>query len=126
MIENLALLACLLLTCLSIFQLALIGGVPLGEYAWGGASLVLPTKLRIGSAVAIVLYGMFALIILDKAGLLNIISSATAVNIGIWVIVGYLFIGVLANLASKSKRERIVMTPIALVLALLFLAVALN
>ncbi len=53
---------CLLLAALAGFQAALLAGAPLGEYAWGGQHRVLPRRLRIGSAVAIVLYLLFAVI----------------------------------------------------------------
>jgi hypothetical protein len=38
------------------FQLLLAAGLPLGEYAWGGAHRILPRSLRIGSLVATFIY----------------------------------------------------------------------
>ena len=44
-----------ILALLAVFQLALVLGAPLGRFAWGGTHRVLPARLRIGSAVSIVI-----------------------------------------------------------------------
>ncbi|WP_233198142.1 hypothetical protein [Cryobacterium sp. Y50] len=64
-----ATLLCIILAFLAIFQLLLIAGLPLGRFAWGGQHAVLPTHLRIGSAVSIVLYLVFALLVLERVAL---------------------------------------------------------
>jgi hypothetical protein len=117
--------ACVVLIALGIFQLALILGAPLGRYAWGGAHRVLPLKFRIGSIASIVLYVAFALIILSKTGLVDVVSGNVA-DIGIWVLTVYFLIGVVINWVSRSKSERIVMTPVAFVLAFLCFLVAIG
>ena len=124
--EIAAFAACSLLAVLAIFQLALILGAPLGKYAWGGAHAVLPVKLRVGSLISIILYGIFAAIILSKAGLIDIIGRESIVNIGIWMLTVYFGTGVVLNGISRSKAERNVMTPVALVLAVCCLLVAIN
>lgn len=124
MIEISAFVACFILLCLALFQLALIFGVPIGRFAWGGAHGVLPVKLRIGSVVSIILYAFFAVVLLDKAGITDVIGNSDTVQIIIWVITGYFFIGIAMNAISRSKPERMVMTPVALALAVLFLTAA--
>lgn len=116
---------CLLLGCLAVFQLALIAGAPLGRYAWGGGHERLPAGFRIGSAVSIAIYALFAAIVLQRAGIAPLLPDPAIASVGIWVIVGYLALGVVMNAISRSKPERMVMTPLALVLFLLALAVAL-
>lgn len=125
MIELTVYLALLILAALAILQAALISGAPIGQFAWGGQHKVLPTKLRIGSVVAIVLYILFALLLMDKAGLIDVVSDSVA-NIGIWVVTVYLISGVLLNAISRSKSERLVIAPVTLVLAISFLVVALS
>lgn len=120
-----AIAACTILAALAVFQFLLILGVPIGHFAWGGQHRVLPTRLRIGSAVAIVLYALFALMILDRAGLTAVLPDAV-VAVGIWVLVGYLALGVIMNAISRSKPERYTMTPVTLVLGVLCLLVALG
>ncbi len=120
-----AVVVCALLVALSAFQILLILGRPLGRFAWGGAHDVLPSRLRVGSAISIVLYGLFAVLVLDKAEITDLLPEAM-VDVGIWVLVGYLAVGALLNGMSRSKPERNVMTPTVLVLAGLCLVIALS
>jgi hypothetical protein len=116
---------CAILVPLAIFQAALAAGAPLGRFAWGGQADTLGTPLRIGSVVAIGLYALFALIVLQRAGLLQLLPlDRPMVGVGAWVIVGYLALGVVVNAISRSKPERYVMTPVALALLALALTVA--
>ena len=126
MIEITTYLGCALLVALILFQIALILGAPFGNYAWGGQHRVLPTKLRIGSASSIVIYLLFMAFLVSKSGVWNTITHEPTLTIGMWAMTGYLFFGVLLNAISRSKPERLTMTPVALVLAICFLIVALG
>ena len=118
------LLFCTLLAALAIFQASLIAGAPLGEYAWGGQQRVLPRRLRTGSAVSIVLYAVFAVVALAKVGVLDLFPGTPVVDIAMWVLAAYLVLGVPLNAISRSRKERFVMTPTALVLAVLAIVLA--
>ncbi len=120
-----ATLACLILGALAVFQSLLIAGRPLGRYAWGGQHTVLPRKLRIGSAISIALYVAFAVVILDRGGVLRVLPDAASVA-AMWVLTGYFALGILMNGISRSRPERTLMTPVNAVLALLCLVVALG
>jgi len=82
--------------------------------------------LRIGSAVSVLLYGLFAWII--AAAVSSVDRSGDRVppeNWAIWVLTAYFGVGILANLASRSRSERLVMTPVAAVLCACCLVIAL-
>ncbi len=112
-----ALIASALLAALAVFQLALALGAPWGRFVWGGQhERQLPRGLRIGSAVSIVLYALFAVVLLDRAGLVDVVPDAVA-RVGAWVLLAYFALGVLMNGLSRSRSERLVMTPAVLVLA---------
>ncbi len=121
-----ALLACALLAGLAIFQGALIAGAPLGRMAWGGQHRVLPANLRIGSAISIAVYALFAYAALAKAGLVPPLVSESFTAITVWVTAAYFVLGVLMNGISRSKPERLAMTPTTLALAALYLVLALH
>lgn len=121
-----AILFCVLLGALGVFQLALAMGAPLGRFAWGGGHGRLPIGLRIGSLVSLLIYAAFALVVLERAGLVRILPDVSIAGIGIWVIVGYSALGILMNAISRSKPERYTMTPLALALGVLALVVALS
>ncbi len=91
----------------------------------GGSHDVLPLRLRVGSAISIGLYGLFAVVVLDRAEITGLLPDAV-VDVAIWVLVGYFALGILLNGISRSKPERNVMTPTVLVLAALCLVVALS
>jgi hypothetical protein len=114
-----------ILGCLAVFQLLLAGGAPLGRYAWGGQNEVLPVRLRIGSAVAIVLYGVFVLLMLQAAGAVAVLPGGAA-GVALWVLTAYFALGIVMNAASRSRPERLVMTPVSLALAAVCLVLALN
>jgi hypothetical protein len=114
-----------ILAVLAVFQLALALGAPLGRFAWGGQHRVLPAKLRIGSLVSIVIYGMIALLALDRAGLVDVVPDPVS-TVGMWVAFGYFVLGIPLNAISRSRPERYTMTPVVAVLAVLSLLVALG
>ena len=117
---------CLLLAALAVFQVLLALGVPLGRFAWGGQRRVPPMALRLGSLMSIVIYGLVAAVVATRADLYSLNVSNTVIEVTTWAAAGYFFLGILLNLASRSKPERIVMTPICAVLGILCGVVALG
>jgi hypothetical protein len=114
-------LALVILAALGALQVLLAAGQPLGRFAWGGQHNVLPTNLRIGSILSILLYILFAAVIADRAGLITFGFPDYA----IWALAAYFVLGVFTNAVSRSKPERNVMTPVALLLAIACVALAL-
>lgn len=113
------------LGALGVFQIALAAGAPIGRFAWGGQHEVLPRKLRIGSAVSVILYLVFAIVILDRANVIDLLPDPVSA-IGAWVLFAYFGLGIVMNAISRSKPERNLMTPVTLALAILTLLVALG
>ncbi len=111
---------------LGLFQLNLAFGAPWGRLAWGGQHVRLPMPLRIGSAVSIFIYGFCATILLAHSGQIALWRDAGWTGMASWVVAGFLGLGVLANLASRSRPERLVMTPLAAALCLCAVLVALG
>lgn len=116
-------LSLLLLLGLAVFQILLATGKPLGEYAWGGNHKILPKKLRISSLSSIVIYAIFAIFIVTKSGIAEIIPSSEVVNYGMWTMTVYMIIGIGLNAISRSKKERNAMTPVATLLVISFLII---
>jgi hypothetical protein len=104
-------------------QVALISQAPWGRLAWGGQHPVLTTRLRIGSAVSLVLYVGFGVVILDRAHAIDLLAEPVAVA-GAWVVFGCMALSAIVNALSRSKPERYTMTPVALTLAVTSFVVA--
>ena len=112
-----------LLAGLAVFQGLLAAGQPLGRFAWGGQHAVMPARLRTGSVVSIVLYAVFAALILQAAALVDLLPDGVA-SVAIWVLTGYFVLGIAMNAMSRSRHERLLMTPVVAVLAVCSLALA--
>ena len=119
-----AALVCLMLGALAVFQVFLLLGAPLGRFAWGGQHRTLPLGLRIGSALSVLLYAAIAAVVLARADLLSAGMPDGVVRTATWVVVAYFFLGIGLNLASRSKPERTVMSPLVAVLCALCAVVA--
>jgi hypothetical protein len=116
--EIAAWIAAALLVVLTVFQLALALGAPAGAAAWGGGNPgVLPTRLRVVSAlVAVFVYPPITLLILDSG---DAASVGWNVNrLWMWVLTGLFALGTFSNFASRSRIERIVWGPVSLVIAI--------
>jgi hypothetical protein len=111
---------------IAVFQAALALGAPLGHAAWGGRQARLSTRLRIGSAVAVVFWILAALIVLGRVGFEVSPFPDVVERWGAWVLVGLLPVGALMNFASSSRWERYLWGPLALFLAVLTVVVALS
>lgn len=116
----------ILMAGLAVFQLALVLGAPWGHFAWGGQHRTLPKGLRIGSVVAIALYALFSSIVLMRAGLLPAWPQPEWIAPALWGVVGYMGLGVVVNAISRSRPERLTMTPLVTALLILSLIVALG
>lgn len=101
---------------LGLFQLALACGAPWGRLAWGGGHERLPTAFRIGSVISIAVYAVFAIIVLERAGLIAVLPSPEIARVGAWIIAGYMALGIVMNAISRSLPERFVMTPVVILL----------
>jgi hypothetical protein len=107
------------------FQVALALGAPWGRAAWGGAHRRLPDALRLASAFAAAFWVLGALVVLARAGFDWSPIPFSLATWGAWTLFGMLVLGTVLNLASRSRLERLIQTPVATVLAILCLLVAL-
>ncbi|MEC5399012.1 hypothetical protein [Uliginosibacterium sp. H1] len=107
------------------FQVALVAGAPWGELTlggrWHGRLPPVGRAIAAGSAVLILL---FAAIVLARAGL-AFDDSWLARRPLAWGVVAYCGLGVLANAATRSRRERALWLPVVAVMLLSSLLVAL-
>lgn len=120
-----ALVLTVALAVLAVLQIALILGAPIGRFAWGGQHEVLPARLRIGSAVSILVYALIALIAWDRVGAIDVFPAPFS-EIAMWVIFVYFVLGIAVNAISRSKPERYTMAPLSLVLAVLSFLIAMG
>ncbi len=115
-----------LLACMTVFQISLLLGAPLGRFTWGGQNTgVLPARLRVAAALSVLIYAAMAVLALDRVGAVEWVPDAAS-TVGMWVVFVLLAFSAVPNAISRSKGERYVMTPVSVALAALALAVALT
>jgi hypothetical protein len=116
---------CLLSALVIAFQLALALGVPWGEYAMGGRFPgAYPPPMRVAALVQTIPLGLMALLVLARAGLV-LPAWRRAARAGIWVVVGFAAVATVLNLITPSPLERLIWAPVAILLLLTSLRVAL-
>ena len=103
-----------------ILSFLIILGLPLGELTMGGQYKVFPKKLRIVLVSQLLLQIFFVIVILQMGGYLPLWFSYKTTRIILIVMAIYLSLNVLMNLASKSRKERLIMTPLSLIAAVCF------
>ena len=109
-----------------LFQLALAAGAPWGSYAMGGAFPgTYPPPMRVAALAQGVILGGVALIVLARAGL--VLSGWRRASRWLaWVVVGLLGVGVVLNLITPSGMERLIWAPVAILMFLCGLRVAVS
>lgn len=111
-----ALVAAVGLAGMATFQTLLAAGLPLGQAAFGGANAVLPARLRVASAMSALVFLAAIYVVLARGGLVGVASESAPVRIGTWVFAAIFGLSTVANTASRSRWERFLMAPIALLL----------
>ena len=112
-------LAALLLTVVAAFQAALAFGAPWGKAAYGGAHRgPLPVPYRTASTISSIAYAALALVTLGRG------PGATTRRRVLTGSSALMAVGTVMNLASRSRLERLLWSPVAGVLAVTLLHVA--
>ena len=98
------------------FQLALAIGMPWGEMAMGGKYPGrFPLKMRLAALVQIPLLLSFTLIVLTRASL-ALVDYFEFSKYAIWLVIAFSFIGAILNTITPSRKERMLWSPISIVL----------
>ena len=91
----------------ALFQLALVLGAPLGEYAFGGQNVgKLPLVYRIGSAVSLLIMLALAGHYLAQLGVFTPILPEPQNSWVNWVLVGFAALAALMNNITRSQKEK--------------------
>lgn len=128
--EFAAVVAAVLLVAVAVVQLALVFGAPWGDHVYGGRAETdngrLSSRYRAMSAAAVPILLLSAVIVLSRAGVVSWFASDGWVAVGVWVVLAYLVLNTMANLASTSGVERFGMGSVSAVAAICTLVVALS
>ena len=101
-------------------------GFPYGEFAMGGKHKIMPMQMRIACFISVVIQLMAIVFILQAGNVISISLIAPVAKGVCYFFAFYLFLNTFMNAFSKSKKEKIVMTPLSSITAVCFLITALN
>ena len=119
-------IAIFFIAIVGLFQLALVIGMPWVNLAMGGRFPgKLPPAMRVAAFVQVVILAIIGIIIFVRAGLLFPEWLWMSKKI-IWGVVLFNVLGLILNLATPSKWERIVWAPVVAVLLVCSIVVALG
>lgn len=108
------------------FQIALALGAPWGAYAMGGAFPgQFPPELRVAAVVQAVILAGLALVVLARAGITLPKWSRTSRWL-VWVVVAFSALSLVLNLITPSARERAIWAPVALIMLISSVIVAVS
>jgi hypothetical protein len=121
-----ALLFTLVTVAVVVFQLALALGAPWGEYAMGGRYPgTFPRAMRVSAVGQAVLLAALAVYMLSEAGLV-LPSLARKLPWLTWAVVAFSAVSLLLNVITPSAGERRIWVPVAIVMLVTSLIVALG
>ena len=116
----------ILITVVVLFQLALAAGMPWGHLAMGGRYPgVFPPAMRIAALVQIGVLALLVLIVLTRAQMIFPAWYAVSEK-AIWVVAAVSAISLVLNVMTPSKWERILWSPVALLMTLCSIVIALG
>jgi hypothetical protein len=123
--QTAAIIMAIVQVIVALFQLALVLGAPMGEYAFGGQNKgKLPTQLRITSAFSFVFLLAVAGHYLAQAGFFPQLLPEAVNTVANWLLVGFNVSGLVMNAISRSKKERQMWVPVLLLSVVLSIIVA--
>lgn len=107
---------------MAVLTLFVTLGLPLGEFTMGGKHKVLPIQMRFASGSALI-FQIIAILSVLYVGEVISLSIPFSLARGVCIFFGfYLLLNTGMNLMSFSKKEKYVMTPLALIGSICFFA----
>ena len=105
---------------IAIMTVLVACGLPLGEYTMGGQHKILPKKFRLAAVVSVAIQIFAMIIILQAGGFIPLWLSFKVTKYICFFFAAYLSLNTIMNMISKSKKEKYVMTPLSLIVAICF------
>ena len=110
---------------LVIFHLLILAGVVPADIVWGGRIGDSAANLFALEIFALVTSLLFGAIVAAKMGLILAGRFTRAINIGVWILFGYMLLNTAGNLAASTTTEKL-FAPLTIILALCALRLALE
>ena len=119
-------LTLIVLFCLlAVLHVLVMAGLVPGEIVWGGRAAA-SGNVMVMEAAALLVTLLFVAIVALRLRALASPGLRVSVRVAMWVVVAYLALNLVANLASSVGTESLVFAPLTLVMLLLAVRVAIE
>ena len=115
-----SILGAVLFGVIAIMTVLVACGLPLGEFTMGGQHKILPKKFRVMAVISVAIQIFAMIIILQAGGFISLWLSFKITKYICFFFAVYLFLNTIMNMISKSRKEKYVMTPLSLIVAICF------
>ena len=115
----------LIITLTLLFHALIISGVIPYTIVWGGR-IASESQMRMMEAISVVINVLMLSVVAVRAGVLRVVVHPVLLKVALWLMTGLFLLNTLGNLLSKSVVEKLIFTPVTLVLALLCVRLALG
>lgn len=109
---------------LAVFHVLVLLGVVPADAIWGGQINGASANLLLLEIIALLVTGVFAVVVAVKLGYLKTGRFKRAADVGVWILFAYLVLNTIGNLASAASFEALIFAPITIALALCALRLA--
>jgi hypothetical protein len=108
------------------FHIIILFNLLPSNVVWGGQVGGSPSSLRTLETISLIFTVLFAIVVAAKIGYIKVGKSSSVVNVLLWMVFAYLILNTAGNLASSSSFETLLFTPITIVAALLVFRLAIE
>jgi hypothetical protein len=115
----------LILTLFALFHVVILLGLIPYEMVWGG-KLKNQAEMRVSETVSLIINLIMLAAVAIKAGFLKIYLPPMLINIVFWAMFGLFMVNTVGNALSLNTFEKIVFTPLTLILAIFSLRIAIK
>ncbi len=114
-----------MLSLVIVFHFLVLTGIVPFEIVWGGR-IKDSSEMEVFEAFSITLNLLMLFIIGIKSGFIKLSLNPTIIKISLWLMFVLFFVNTMGNLFSINQWEKIIFTPITIVLAVFSLRLALS
>lgn len=112
-----------ILGAIVVFHLLVISGVIPYQMVWGGRLADRSQMLRF-ETISILTNLVMLTVVMIRAGFVRLRVHPISIRIALWLMVGLFLLNTIGNLLSNNETEKIIFTPLTVLLCLLSLRLA--
>jgi hypothetical protein len=116
----------IIMLLLLVFHILILLKVVPSDIVWGGQVSDPSSDMIILEIIALLVTLIFLFILAEKMEYIRFIKNKKVINTGIWIIFIYMIFNTIGNLTSAISVENLIFSPIAVIVAILALRLAIE